>query len=83
MVMGVVGAPVEDENCDGKVFMKRVSETQTASRHTYFKRIADDCIENSSIQREWKDFYTHKKMTVGGASGLDLSYLGVRVEFFS
>jgi hypothetical protein len=47
--MGVVANPVPECGFDGKVLLKRVSETVTASKATYLKLISDNYTENAEI----------------------------------
>jgi hypothetical protein len=54
MYMGVVANPVPECGFDGKVLLKRVSETVTASKATYLKLISDDYTENAEIHHKWR-----------------------------
>jgi hypothetical protein len=51
--MGVVANPVPQHGFDGKVLLKQVSETVTASKVTYLKLISDDYTKNAKIHCTW------------------------------
>lgn len=57
MYMGVVACPDEAHDFDGKIYMRRVSQTKTAKQSTYYSSISDHYTENKQIHDTFRDLH--------------------------
>ena len=66
MYLGVVASPHPNHDFDGRVFLKRVSNTKTLTRSTRNKRFSIDVLVNDALKNGmWKDIAV-EGMSIGG-----------------
>jgi hypothetical protein len=57
MFAGVVACPHPEHDFDGKIYLKRVSETVEAKKSVYFKQIVDEYEANTLLHKSWRGLH--------------------------
>ena len=66
MFLGIVAPPCKEKKFDGKIYIKRISKTETTQKTSYNQHFDDSYIVNNEIKTgDWKLMCYHPDMTVG------------------
>jgi hypothetical protein len=78
MYLAVIACPNEENNFDGKIFLKRVARYKVLARGTVIERFVNSVGENERIKREWRDVIdatmTAAQMTAKVAEAFDFEH---------